>query len=157
MLFCCISAAASCVWICAASSFSSCLLSSGAFFRSPAPLLTLMIWLRLQALANNNVPIRKAALRRAVTDGRFLIFALRKERTQSGSMGALLHFHSPAELRIAARAIQHLPFQLPASRVDIVAARAPDHRLHAGIQQDFLERANRVFVRTLVLRAGERI
>src|SRR6185437_14130664 len=139
MLPCCIRAAPSWVWICAASSFSSCLLSSGASFRSPTPLLTLMIWLREQ-------PAAASASRSRI--------AIRKSLR---GMCLLPHFQAPTELRVAPRAVHHLSFQLPAGCVNVVAAGTPHHRLHIGIQQDFLERANRVFVRAHVLRSGERI
>jgi hypothetical protein len=54
-------------------------------------------------------------------------------------------FELAPELGIAPRAIEHLPLHWPQAASDVVAARAPHHRQHAGVEQLFLERADHHF------------
>src|SRR5579864_4458541 len=62
---------------------------------------------------------------------------------------------TPLEFRVAPGAIEHLPLELPARGVDIVAPRAPHHRQHAGVEKDLLETADDPLFRTLVARTEE--
>src|SRR5882724_12726287 len=66
-------------------------------------------------------------------------------------------FQAPAKIRLAPGAIEHLPLQLTAGGIDVVAAGAPHHRQYARVEQDFLEIADRVLVAALVLRTGKGI
>src|SRR5690348_94068 len=52
-------------------------------------------------------------------------------------------FELAAEFGLAARAVHDLALELAAGRVDILAARAPDHGQDVRIEQNFLERADR--------------
>src|SRR6185437_5326381 len=58
---------------------------------------------------------------------------------------------------MATGTVGHLALQLPARRIDVLAAGAAHHRLHARVQQEGLEIANHRFVRALVLGARERV
>src|ERR1700761_3104630 len=71
---------------------------------------------------------------------------------RSSRMGGPL-IQTFAEFGLASRAIEHLPFQLTASRIDVVAAGATQHRQDAGIEQLGLESADDFDVRTLEARA----
>src|SRR5690606_20821105 len=61
------------------------------------------------------------------------------------------------ERRLAAGAVGDLALELAAGRVDVVAARAPHRRDHAGGVELLLERADRLLVRALEAGAGERV
>src|SRR5689334_12666362 len=71
---------------------------------------------------------------------------------RSGRIGDA-SFELATELRLAPRAIHDLPLELAAGRVDVVAARAPHHRQHVGVQQDLLERPDVRFIGTFEARA----
>src|SRR6478752_5109260 len=62
-----------------------------------------------------------------------------------------------AERGLSPGPVEHLPLQLAARRVDVVAAGAPHRRQHARFLQGFLERADVLFRRALKARARERI
>src|SRR3546814_12441706 len=58
---------------------------------------------------------------------------------------------------LAPGAVGHLPLELAAGGVDVVAARAPHRRDHAGAVEQLLEAADGFLVRTLETRARERV
>src|SRR5207342_1601655 len=62
-----------------------------------------------------------------------------------------------AERRLPAGAVEHLPLQLSAGGVDVVAAGATHRGQHARFLQGFLEGADVLFRRALELRAREGI
>src|SRR5690348_5977512 len=82
-------------------------------------------------------------------------------RTDLRSMGLNLRLRcgldATLEFRVTAGAVCHLALQLAARGIDVFTTGTANHRLHAGIQQDGLEVADDRLVRTLVLRARERI
>src|SRR5690348_2714836 len=124
-------------WVCtcAASRIRSCFVSCGSFLRLLSGVSYLMILLLEQALpasASATSTITAETLR-SIT-----------ELLLRGGFDPALEF------RVPARAVQHLALQLPARGVDVIAARAADHRLHVRIQQDLLERADGGFVRTRI-------
>src|SRR5689334_11629799 len=61
------------------------------------------------------------------------------------------------EFGLAAGAVHDLPLELAAGRVDVVAARAAHWRDHAGGVEQLLEAPDRLVVRPLEARAGERV
>jgi hypothetical protein len=66
-------------------------------------------------------------------------------------------FKLAAELGLTTGTIHDLALELPTRRVDILAARAPDHGQDVRIEQDLLERADRRLAGTRELGAVERI
>src|SRR5579875_3474284 len=96
----------------------------------------------------------------ADADVRLSTFAFMDECKKLRSIGLHprhLRRNAPLELRVSAGAVRHPAPELSAGGVDVLAAGAPHHRLHGGIQQDFLERADGGFVRALELRPRERV
>src|SRR5690606_17635878 len=61
------------------------------------------------------------------------------------------------ELGLPPRAVHDLALELSAGSVDVVAARAPHRRDHAGVVELLLEGADRVFARALETGARERV
>src|SRR3954453_2997927 len=62
-----------------------------------------------------------------------------------------------AEVRLPACPVHHLALELPAGGIDVVAARTPHRRDHAGLVQELLERTDGEFVRPFETRAGKRV
>src|SRR6185312_2625215 len=77
----------------------------------------------------------------------------------SSSVRCMRHplLHTLAYPGAAPGAVVHLPGQLAAGRVDVVAAGTAQHGEDAGVQQLGLERADGLGVRTLEARAREGI
>src|SRR5690242_6656300 len=69
-----------------------------------------------------------------------------ERRRASGRIGDAL-LDPAAELGLPARAIHDLALELAAGRVDVLAARAADHRQHVRVEQDLLKAADRFLAR----------
>src|SRR5579875_2996497 len=172
--------AASWVCVCAAACLSSLLVSRGSCLRLFMPVSYLMIPGFCLHAPSINAATTRTTMRSADRDIRLLIFAFMEECTSKpadadvrlstfafmdeckklrsiGLHPRHLRRNAPLELRVSAGAVRHPAPELSAGGVDVLAAGAPHHRLHAGIQQDFLERADGGFVRALELRPRERV
>src|SRR5262245_54569314 len=117
---------------------------------------------RLQDVANNTETTTTATTRTTETcrtEAAPLDVAVwsRQMRASSRSIVDSLFGEAFAELGLPARTIHHLPLELTARRVDVIAARAAHRRDHPGLVQQLLERTDRGVVRTLESRARERV
>src|SRR5690606_10250556 len=74
-----------------------------------------------------------------------------------GSPGDGLRLQPPVVLGLAAGTVGDLALELAAGGIDVVAARAPHRRDHAGVVEQLLEAADGLVARALEARTRKRV